>query len=194
MLSLQHSLLKKVEIGLLIRWYSCPNSCFRIIAIDYHVQCKTHTSFLSGKAPLFSARCTWILFCLHASDKMCLCLSNLHRVLRWVWRYFLLLTNNIWHHLLNSAVVSLRFPDTCGYYKSFLKYRISACAQQPPSSGNQILKACDWGGIFPKCTTSIWYSWGGKGTEREPGKIKFENSNQPSGQNFIPNFINNFIW
>lgn len=153
---------KKVEISLLIRWYSCPNSCFRIIAIDYHVQCNTHTSLLSGKAPLFSACCSWILFCLHESDKMCLCLSNLHRVLRWVWRYFVLLTNNIWHHLLNSAVVFLRFPDTCGYYKSFLKYRISACAQQPPSSGNQILKTCDWGEIFPKCTTSIWYSWSDK--------------------------------
>lgn len=122
---------KKVEINVLIRWYSCSNSCFRIIAIDYHVHCNTHTSLLSGKAPLFSARCSWILFCLHESDKMCLCLSNLHSVLRWVWRYFVLLTN-IWHHLLNSAAVSLRFPATRGYYESFLKYRISTCAQQPP--------------------------------------------------------------
>lgn len=123
---------KKVEINILIRWYSCCNSCFRVIAIDYRVQCNTHTRLLSGKAPFFSACCSWISFCLHESDKMCLCLSNLHSVLRWVWRYFVLLTNNIWHCLLNSTVVSLRFPATCGYYKSFWKYRISPCAQQPP--------------------------------------------------------------
>lgn len=168
------SLAKKVETNILIRWYSCSNSRFRIIAIDYHVQCNTHRSLLSGKAPLFSICCSWILLCLHESDKTCLCLSNLQCVKVSVK----ILCSSDRQHLAPFTELcccvfdfQLHVVNTSLSWNTGFLLVPSSLLRVPIRTSKHVTEER----FFPNAPEVSDTPVVVKGTEREPGKTEFEN-------------------